>query len=941
MFRVLRFRPANRFYSVKTAQKDVKKYTDTINLPKTKFPNRLTAAKREEQERLILEKKIAVSYQYQQEQLGEKDKPTFVLHDGPPYANGQLHMGHAVNKILKDITLRQRVAHGQQVNYVPGWDCHGLPIELKATSAAAGQNALEIRQKSRSFALEAIESQKKEFSSWGVLANWQKNDIYMTFQPEFIENQLNLFYKLYEKGLVYRDLKPVYWSPSSRTALAEAELEYDPKHISPSVYVRFPINPNGLDLKEKDTRLYALVWTTTPWTLPSNQAICYNSSLEYALVRLSEHDQDELYLIASALLADFEENTKITCEVVQTLKGSSLGDLTYNHLIDKEQGDLPFYDASHVQDSKGTGLVHTAPAHGPDDFLVSLARKIPVKCLVNEEGVYTNDAPSFLVGKSVLKQGNPLVLEHITNNVVHSSTLEHSYPIDWRTKKPVIIRASEQWFINTEKLKSSAADALEKVEIYPRANAEASKKALLTQLQKRPYWCISRQRAWGVPIPVLYCRTTGKVVLNADLIQHFCRELRKEGSMDFWWAKSLEELLPTEILNKLGYKVVDLVKGSDILDIWFDSGSTWSAVLNKDKVADLYLEGYDQFTGWFQSSLLMSIAARDCAPYKALFVHGFTVDEKGYKMSKSLGNVISPKQITKKYGTDVLRWWVASHGTQHMSITVSEKLLQQAAENLSKVRATLRYLNGAIGERRQNQENIQDSSFLNRYLLSQLVDFDAEITKLYNAYEYNRVVASIQNFLANQVSAVYVHLIKDRLYCGDERELLAIRQTLTHCYEELCKSLWPIVPFMVEESWSYYDPTGAAFHQQSVTAKSQWQDEIANEVVASALEVKKIINQQAGDVNSWHIDAILKVGNEKQLKLLQELHPIGKPRSNSELCEILQVGSVTLLQSEDQDLQVSVKTLQTPLCPRCRRYSLDNAEQETCHRCSLVMTARN
>ncbi|KAH8331827.1 hypothetical protein KR074_004988 [Drosophila pseudoananassae] len=942
MFRILRFRPAARYYSVKTAQKDVKKYTDTINLPKTKFPNRLTAAKREEQERLILEASlIAVSYQYQKEHLSEKEKPTFVLHDGPPYANGQLHMGHAVNKILKDITLRQRVAHGQQVNYVPGWDCHGLPIELKATSAAAGQNALEIRQKSRSFALEAIESQKKEFSSWGVLANWEKNDIYMTFQPEFIVNQLNLFYKLYEKGLVYRDLKPVYWSPSSRTALAEAELEYDPKHISPSVYVRFPINPNGLEITEKDARLYALVWTTTPWTLPSNQAICYNSSLEYVLVRLSEHNQDELYLIACALLADFEENTQIKCEVVQTLKGSSLGGLSYKHLIEKDLKVLRFYDASHVQDSKGTGLVHTAPAHGPDDFLVSLARKIPVKCLVNEEGVYTNDAPSFLIGKSVLKQGNPLVLEHITNNVVHSSTLEHSYPIDWRTKKPVIIRASEQWFINTEKLKSSAAEALEKVEIYPRANAEASKRALLTQLQKRPYWCISRQRAWGVPIPVLYCRKTGKVVLNEDLIQHFCKELRTEGSMDFWWAKSLEELLPTEILKKLGYEVNDLIKGSDILDIWFDSGSTWSAVLENDKVADLYLEGYDQFTGWFQSSLLMSIAARDCAPYKALFVHGFTVDEKGYKMSKSLGNVISPKQITKKYGTDVLRWWVASHGTQHMSITVSEKLLQQAAENLSKVRATLRYLNGAIGEKQPSQETTPDSSFLNRYLLSQLVDFDAEITKLYNAYEYNRVVASIQNFLSNQVSAVYVHLIKDRLYCGDERELLAIRQTLTHCYEELCKSLWPIVPFMVEESWSYYDPSGAAFHQQSVAAKSQWQDQTANEVVNAALEVKKIINQQAGDVNSWHIDVVLKVGNEKQLKLLQELHPVGKPRSNSELCEILQVGSVTLLQTEDPDLQVSVKALQTPLCPRCRRYSLENAEQETCHRCSLVMTARN
>ncbi|KAH8364194.1 hypothetical protein KR084_003491 [Drosophila pseudotakahashii] len=962
MLRLFNFRLGTRLYSMKTAKKDAKKYTDTINLPKTKFPNRLTSAKREEQERLILEasfwisevtksfityvcaypfsqKKIATSYEYQEQQLAEKGQPTFVLHDGPPYANGQLHMGHAVNKILKDITLRQRVAYGQQVNYIPGWDCHGLPIELKATSTASGQNALEIRQKSRSFALEAIKSQKEEFSSWGILANWQKDNIYMTFQPEFIVNQLQMFHNLYERGLVYRDLKPVYWSPSSRTALAEAELEYDPSHISPSVYVRFALNADVFDAPDK--QIYALVWTTTPWTLPSNQAICYNATLEYVLVRLSDHPADELYLMASALLADFEAQTQLKCEVVQDVSGKSLSRLSYKHPIDKDQSELPFFDASHVQDSKGTGLVHTAPAHGPEDFLVSLSRKIPVKCLVNEEGIYTKEAPRFLRGKSVLKQGNPLVLEHITNDVVCSATMEHSYPIDWRTKQPVIIRASEQWFINTEKLKSTAAEALEQVAIYPRTNAEASKKALLTQLQKRPYWCISRQRAWGVPIPVLYCRETGKVVLSSALIEHLCNMLRQEGSIDFWWAKSVEELVPASILSELGYEAKDLVKGSDILDIWFDSGSTWSAVLKGDKVADLYLEGYDQFTGWFQSSLLMSIAARGVAPYKSLFVHGFTVDEKGYKMSKSLGNVISPKQITKKYGTDALRWWVASHGTQHMSITVSDKLLQQAAENLSKVRGTLRYLKGVIGEKPPNKElqATSDKSYLNRYLLSQLVQFEAEVEKLYKAYEYNRVVACVQNFLANQVSAIYVHLIKDRLYCGDDQELLAIRRTLSHCYRQLCKSLWPIVPFLVEESWSYYDAHGGAFHEQSVKTEPEWKDTKVTEVVNAALDVKRLINQQAGEVNTWHLAVTIR---GSKLDLLQKIHNTsGETVRNSELCEILQVGSVTLLQSDNHDLDVALTTLQTSLCPRCRRYSLEeDAEQETCQRCSAVMNVK-
>ncbi|XP_064548348.1 isoleucine--tRNA ligase, mitochondrial [Drosophila montana] len=943
MLRAFHFRLGTRLYSVKPAKKDANKYTDTINLPRTRFPNRLSAAKREEQERQILDHKIAPAYKYQEQ---HKRKPIFVLHDGPPYANGQLHMGHAVNKILKDITLRQRVAYGQQVNYIPGWDCHGLPIELKATSSAAGdQNALHIRQKSRAFALEAIESQKAEFRSWGILANWQPADIYLTFRPEFISNQLHMFYNLYERGYVYRDLKPVYWSPSSKTALAEAELEYDANFISPSVYLRCALN--GLSALEaaQGKRIYALVWTTTPWTLPSNQAICYNSALDYVLVRLSDRGPNELYLMATALIADFEASTQLQCAIVERLAGSALSDCSYQHPIDKTQTKLPFFDATHVQDNKGTGLVHTAPAHGPDDFLISLAQKLPVKCYVNESGIYTEEAPAFLRGQSVLAQGNPLVLQHIAEDVVHASQFEHSYPIDWRTKQPVIIRASEQWFINTDKLKAPAAAALEQVDIYPRANAESSKKALLTQLHKRPYWCISRQRAWGVPIPVLYKRDSNQVVLNAALIEHLCGLLRTEGSMDFWWSTPLEELLPADLLKQLGCEANQLIKGNDIFDIWFDSGSTWSAVLKEQsqQVADLYLEGYDQFTGWFQSSLLMSIAARNCAPYKALFVHGFTVDEKGHKMSKSLGNVISPKQITKKYGTDVLRWWVAFHGTQHMSITVSDKLLQQSAENLSKVRGTLRYLNGVINQKEHKLPGpTLNDSYLNKYLLHNLLGFEQEIQKLYDAYEYNRVVASIQNFIANQVSGIYVHLIKDRLYCGNNQELQAIRYTLSHCYRQLCKALWPITPYLIEESWSYYEPTGSAFYEETVQADRDWENVQASQIVNAALDIKRLVNQQAGDVNSWHLAVHIKCGSPQQLEMLSALHgQLNVPIANSELCEILQVGSATVqtpLDAATDTAMVTLQTLSAPLCPRCRRFSVVEPEQEICKRCSGILS---
>uniref|UniRef100_A0A1A9W7X8 isoleucine--tRNA ligase n=1 Tax=Glossina brevipalpis TaxID=37001 RepID=A0A1A9W7X8_9MUSC len=943
MYQLL-WRNGLRLYSIKHAAKEPVKYKSSINLPRTKFPTRLTQKTRDELERNLIESKIVACYKYQEEQHRD---PAFVLHDGPPYANGDLHMGHAVNKILKDITIRSQVVRGRKIDYIPGWDCHGLPIELKALTGTKDTNdPITIRKKSRQFALDAIDRQKNQFRSWGVLANW--NDIkkvYLTFNANFIVKQLHLFFNIYEKGLIYRDLKPVYWSPSSRTALAEAELEYDANFVSPSLYVRFRLTnwPNFID-EVSSKHIFALIWTTTPWTLPSNQAVCYNSNLTYALVKLksdnkqSDSEGEDRYIIAQSLLEDFQKTSNKICTVEQLIQGYELKNCTYQHPVFREQRTLPFFDAAHVQEFKGTGLVHTAPAHGPDDFLICMNNNIPTRSFVNEEGIYGNEAPSYLRGKTVLDDGNDLVMTNLKEDIVFASTLKHSYPVDWRTKKPVIIRASQQWFINTSALKDKAIEEIDKVAIYPRVNAEASRKSLKAQVMKRPYWCISRQRSWGVPIPVFYEKVSGKVVINKKLLQCICDLTIKEGSIDFWWSQSLEKIFPPSLLEEFNLKTSDLIRGTDIFDIWFDSGSTWSQVLDNQQAADLYLEGYDQFTGWFQSSLLISLAARNCTPYKAIFIHGFTVDENGHKMSKSLGNVISPKDITAKYGVDSLRWWVAAHGTQHMAINVSQQLIQQSAENLGKVRAILRYLNGSTGDKLSKSSTtftIRAESYLNRCLLSKLHDFEKEIFSLYDCCEYNRVIACIQNFVTNQISANYIHLIKDRLYCGKTEEIENIRFVLTQCYTILCKALWPIAPLLIEESWN----GKTNFYEHHFQAHPAWKEESVEHVMEKALELKRLFNQQTKSKNSWLLSLQVNC-SENALNLLQHLHPsLNVSLTDSELCEILQVNSINLqsLTSTSSDFLINTESRSDiELCPRCRRFAIQN-NNDICQRCVSVL----
>uniref|UniRef100_A0A2H1VX30 isoleucine--tRNA ligase n=1 Tax=Spodoptera frugiperda TaxID=7108 RepID=A0A2H1VX30_SPOFR len=637
-----------------TAAPKTKAYSHTILSPKTDFPTRSSNAIKENIQKTA---QFADLYNWQRQHL---KGPEFVLHDGPPYANGDLHMGHAVNKIIKDINNRSQVLQGNRVHYMPGWDCHGLPIELKALQKAKKSSSnsqisdpVHIRQIARIFALETVEKQKDAFRKWGVMADWNEQ-CYLTLNKGYVQNQLRQFHKMFKSGLIFRALKPVYWSPSSKTALAEAELEYDPQFKSKEVYVRFLLEniPSVIKDAGKGKNISAIIWTTTPWTLVANRAICYNPQMKYSIVSIG--GKPDLFLVASGLVQPLKEVLKVEINVVAEFDGKHLQGTTYHNKLVNQS--LPFLEGDHVTDVKGTGLVHTAPAHGPEDFLVALKNNMTVECNVDESGRYTN-VDQDLNGLPVLSEGQELVITRLGDDVMHRDVFVHSYPLDWRTKKPVIIRASQQWFIDTAALKDEALAALEKVEILPPSSSDQYRQGFRAQLEKRPYWCISRQRAWGVPIPALYNRDS--VLVDERIIDKLCSMIESRGA-DVWWTCDVTDLLPDDVIKEHNLDVKDVNKGKDIMDIWLDSGLSWSTL--HGRTARLYSEGVDQLTGWFQASLLTSLALTGEAPYKSIFVHGFVVDDKKRKMSKSIGNVIDPITIIQggkgsnqpAYGIDTL-----------------------------------------------------------------------------------------------------------------------------------------------------------------------------------------------------------------------------------------------------------------------------------------------
>lgn len=828
---------------LRSARTAPKSWSDTLLLPKSTFPPRALLADRAK----YLKRCTDDLYAWQRE---HRTGPTFTLHDGPPYANGSLHVGHALNKILKDILCRYKLSQGYKVDYVPGWDCHGLPIEVKAIARQQGLksdpstrdfDAVSIRQAARDLATNAVEEQKEAFRGWGIMADW--DNAWKTMDRGFELKQLDVFKGLVKKGLVYRRFKPVYWSPSSRTALAEAELEYREDHLSTAAYVKYPIQkfPVGDDGIERV--VHAVIWTTTPWTLPANKAIGVHSNLDYIVVKCASHG---LLLIASSRLEDVQSLVQEPLEVLTKVRGANIVGATYTDPTFRNE-TRPILHADFVSSTSGSGLVHHAPGHGKDDYLLCLQHGIEAFAPVDDAGRFTSDAspkdPDLLLGKEVLGDGNRAVLDYLRERraLLGTHKYKHKYPYDWRSKQPVIVRATEQWFANVGNIRDSALKSLDSVKFVP----EGGEERLKSFVRNRTEWCISRQRAWGVPIPALYNKESGKAILTEESISHIVTVIERRG-IDAWWtdAEADPAWTPPSLRAEDGQTAY--LRGKDTMDVWFDSGTSWTQIAASAKsdgrpVADVYMEGSDQHRGWFQSSLLTRVAHeapthsddRGQAPFKTLITHGFTLDQHGRKMSKSIGNVISPDEIiggtllppikrkSKKreetstagqqilydaMGPDALRLWVASCDYTN-DVIVSQTILKAINGTLSKYRVTFKLLLGMLNGYHPPASTINYTELgpLHQIALNQLSDTWNRVLQHWELFEVNRAVQEINRYINTDLSALYVESIKDTIYADSptSKDRAEAQLALFEIYTHLQDMLNPITPLLVEESWDY------------------------------------------------------------------------------------------------------------------------------------------
>ena len=898
------------------AQKD---YKDTLLLPKTDFPMRgnLGVKEVEIQERW---KEINL---YQKVQEKNKENKKYILHDGPPYANGDIHAGTALNKILKDFIVRYQTMAGKDVFYQPGWDTHGLPIEVNLQKLGVNRKEMskvEFRQKCEEFALEQVERQKQQFIRLGGLVDW--DNPYLTLTPDYEERQIRLFSKMVESGLIYRGQKPIYWSPSSESALAEAEIEYHDV-TSDSIYVAFDIT-NGTD-ELKDSKL--IIWTTTPWTLPANLAVSAHPRLDYVLV---EVDKDKFIVGKSRLQALTEVLGWTKPKVVKTYQGSNLEQLTYKHpLYDRIS---PVILGEHVTDEDGTGLVHTAPGHGADDYIVGMKYNLEILSPVNEEGFLTEEAGEF--SGLFYNDANPKIVERLKEEgaLLHHTKFNHSYPHDWRTRKPVIFRATPQWFASIDKLKERLLDVI---------NNEIAWKPKWGQIRMnnmiadRQDWCISRQRAWGVPIPIFYCEN-GEPILDPKVINHIADLFGEHGS-NIWYAKEAKDLLPKGYKNPNSPNGI-FTKEEDTMDVWFDSGTSF-LTLNGEQ-SEIYLEGSDQYRGWFNSSLINSVAYMNKAPYKKVISHGFVLDQKGLKMSKSLGNTIDPNKVANQIGADVLRIWVASVNYEN-DVPLSDDILKQASETYRKIRNTFRFMLGNLADFdcETNYISFSMRSRLNRVLTIKANVLVKEVIESYENYDFERVIRLIMPFIINDISAFYLDYTKDILYILEENnfERREVQSTIHDLLIILLKLLTPIIPHTTSEVYQHIPKMNFddIYLESMPTIKPNRFLEYIEQF--SLFE----------EVREEFLKQIEVARNDKVLsKTLQADVEITMPQEHYDAINTLEINLHQVLMVADikvnvgPNLEVKVTKSNNDTCSRCWNLVPKLNDDEVCPRCEEVLKKR-
>lgn len=951
-------------------------YKDTVNLPKTDFDMRANAVKREpELQTFWAEQQIY-------EQLSQNNPgDLFILHDGPPYANGALHIGHALNKILKDTINKYQLLQGRKVRYVAGWDCHGLPIELKVLQTLKPEERkqltpLSLRQKAKEFALNAVENQLQSFKRYGIWGDWEHP--YLTLTPDYEAAQIGVFGQMVLKGYIYRGLKPVHWSPSSKTALAEAELEYPEGHTSRSIYAAFEVTSLSKELQMPlDPFLGELgvaIWTTTPWTIPANLGVSVNPDLVYAVVEVGADfpSKFKYLIVAKDLIGRLSDLLGTTLTEKATMMGRLLEHCTYRHPLFDRQSEI-LIGGDYVTTDSGTGLVHTAPGHGQEDYQVGLRYGLPLLSPVDDNGDFTEEAGQF-AGLNVLGEGNSTVIQALADagSLLKEEPYVHKYPYDWRTKKPTIFRATEQWFASVEGFRDAALAAIANVTWIP-AQGE---NRITPMVAERSDWCISRQRSWGVPIPVFYDEETGEPLLNEETIAYVQAIVAEKGS-DAWWELSVGELLPEQYRGR-AYR-----KGTDTMDVWFDSGSSWAAVLQqRDDLrypADLYLEGSDQHRGWFQSSLLTSVAVNGYAPYKTVLTHGFTLDEQGRKQSKSLGNVVDPMTVIEggknqkeepPYGADILRLWVSSVDYTN-DVPIGKTILKQMADVYRKIRNTARFLLGNLHDFDPAKDAVPYEQLpeLDRYMLHRITEVFKDVQDAFESFQFFRFFQAVQNFCAVDLSNFYLDIAKDRLYisAADSLRRRSCQTVLAIAVENLARAIAPVLCHMAEDIWQaipYPTPYKSVFEAGWVKLDSEWNaPELAEKwetLRQVRAEVNKVLEKARAEKeigSSLEAKVLLYVPDAQLRQTLAALNPSDSLASRNgvdELRYLFLTSQVELIDSPDrlsglkytsssETLSVGVTDADGQKCDRCWNYSTHVGESYDhpllCERCIPVVTA--